>query len=343
MVKSKINKGGLSTVVTSLIMILLVLVAVGVIWIMIAKIISESTEEVFLGKFTIDTNIESVSIDEASNNVSVIVKRKPGMGEFSGIKFIFYNATNSEQHQRDVDLEELESKRFNFHLNNLNVSTLTKISIALIFKTSSGKESVGNIVDTYRYRGKSGGPDYCEPCDTGYVCNVEGVCVSMCNGNEGTNISINSDNVFCDNNGDMWSSTATNSMTWGPAVDNLNCSDHGGDSSYPACYYCFNLDYAGFNDWALPSCDSGTNDSGCQLRRFYDDACGGSGDCSEADLWDSNNHYSHGEAYYWSGTAHPFIVTSSYFVYMNFLVYDGYVGSSNKGNSFYVRCVRSYN
>lgn len=198
------KKRGLSTVVTSLILILLVLVAVGVVWVVVANIISEGSEQVALGKFTIDLEIKSVSIDETSNNVSLVVKRNPGKGEFSGIKFLFYNETDMEEHQRYVSLKELESKRFDFHLNNLNVSTLTEISIALIFETDSGKESIGNIIDTYEKGGDTfgevengacvpttcailgyecgiwangtcAGNIDCEDCDLNYDC-IDGVC-----------------------------------------------------------------------------------------------------------------------------------------------------------------------
>ena len=60
-----INKKGLSMVVTSLIIILLVLVAIGIIWVVVQNIITEGTEQVSLGKFTINLEIRSAKINTA--------------------------------------------------------------------------------------------------------------------------------------------------------------------------------------------------------------------------------------------------------------------------------------
>ncbi|GAG16716.1 unnamed protein product, partial [marine sediment metagenome] len=79
------KKRGLSTIVTSLIIILLVLVAVGILYVTYINFVRTGTEDISLGKFTISLEIENVKVNE--NSVDVRVKRNPGKGDLTGIKF----------------------------------------------------------------------------------------------------------------------------------------------------------------------------------------------------------------------------------------------------------------
>ena len=64
------QKRGLSTVVTTLILILLVLVAIGIVWVVIKNVLSEGAEEVSLDKFTVDLEIKNCQADDSNNNMS---------------------------------------------------------------------------------------------------------------------------------------------------------------------------------------------------------------------------------------------------------------------------------
>ena len=91
-----LNKRGLSTIVTSLLLILLVIVAVGIVWIVVRNVLQGGTEGIFLDKFTIDAQIKNVQVDNQTNSIDLTVKRNSGEGEITGLKFIFYNETASE-------------------------------------------------------------------------------------------------------------------------------------------------------------------------------------------------------------------------------------------------------
>ncbi len=160
------RKRGLSTVVTTLILILLVLVAIGIIWVVIENVITDNSEKISLGKFTTDLDIENAYAQ--GNDMHVKIKRNPGEGDLVGIKFIFQGTTGSEYFEEDTTLKELEEQNFVFSLTNLAASTVEKVSIAPIFKLKSGKKFIGDIVKTYK---------------TGV--SVEPVCGDdLCNGNE---------------------------------------------------------------------------------------------------------------------------------------------------------------
>ena len=75
------NKG-LSAIIATMMIILLVIVAVGIVWVVIRNIISEGTEEIELGKFTFDLSIKSAYVEGI--NVKVGARRNPGGGDLTG-------------------------------------------------------------------------------------------------------------------------------------------------------------------------------------------------------------------------------------------------------------------
>ena len=140
-------KRGLSTIITAIILIVLVLVAVGIMWAVINNIISNQSEGISLGKLTLDADIKGVGINETTNSISILVKRKPGQGHLAGFKFVFSNGTDTEVWEEDKVLEELEEWKFTFTLS-MNVSEV--ITITLIPLIKSGDEKVlGNVVEVY--------------------------------------------------------------------------------------------------------------------------------------------------------------------------------------------------
>jgi len=139
------NKRGLSNVIVTLIMIVVSIIAVALVWGVAQQIISEGTEDISLAGFRIDAEILSAKID--GNNFTVSVKRNAGQGDLSGIKFIFSDELNTETKEITVSLKELESKTFNFTLNDLNILKVKSVSIAPIYLSDSGKETLGNVAD----------------------------------------------------------------------------------------------------------------------------------------------------------------------------------------------------
>ncbi len=201
------NKRGLSTIIITLILIALALVAIGIFWIVVRNMIQSGVEEINLGKFTLSAGISNVNIDNSTNNVSLTVKRNPGAGELSGIEFIFSDGLNSEVVKREVSMKELQERRFSFILN-MNVNNLISISIVPIIKKDN-KEFFGNIMDKYLVKegislgpgggvctssscsvlgyqcgtwanGTCSGTLNCGSCTGGQVCNASGRCVASC-------------------------------------------------------------------------------------------------------------------------------------------------------------------
>ena len=141
------EKRGLSAIIATLIIILLTLVAVGVIWVVVQNLLRSGAEQIELGQYTLDLEIKSVQI--TGENVTVVVKRNAGEGEFIGMNFIFSNGTDSEIIRENTSLNKLDTKTFTFILTKISTLTLKTVSVVPIYKTSSGKESSGNVADEF--------------------------------------------------------------------------------------------------------------------------------------------------------------------------------------------------
>lgn len=144
------NKRGISTIIATIIMITLVLVSMGIVWIIIQNILTEETENIESGleRVTLFIVESSVELTSGKTPLELIINRDIGKGDLSKIKIILYDE-NGESHPTDVDaatLTELGSQKFTI---NTPIITVTKISIAPITTSSSGKETVKGIVDTY--------------------------------------------------------------------------------------------------------------------------------------------------------------------------------------------------
>lgn len=141
----KRSKKGLSTVVATLIIILLVLVATGIIWVVIRNMIIENKQEIEFGKLTLSFNIENARIECGNQNLTITVKRNSGRGEFVGLGFTFESGEESELIEKYFYMNEFEIRTFNFTLVNITSDNVTKIKIYPIFRLESGKETFGDM------------------------------------------------------------------------------------------------------------------------------------------------------------------------------------------------------
>ncbi len=143
-----INKKGISDIITYLLIIVISMIALGILWVIVANFLSQGGEQVSLQGITISLSIKNAQI--SSGGVSVMVSRSAGGGDLKGIKFIFSDGTKTESFDDKTPLKQLEEKTFNFNLQELENSELKTVSIAPIY-SASGKETTGNILDTFQF------------------------------------------------------------------------------------------------------------------------------------------------------------------------------------------------
>ena len=141
------NKKGLSAVVTTLIIILLVLVAVGVLYTVFMKFIKTGTETMDLNTKCLAVNIEAIAVKNESPmtnpkvNYSIRLTRTAGGDEIAGIKIVLLNDTASSS-VIDVpgNIEPLATVTKN--IENVEVQDASKIEVTVYFKDESGNEQL---------------------------------------------------------------------------------------------------------------------------------------------------------------------------------------------------------
>ena len=187
----KKGKKGLSTIVITLIIIVLSLVAIGVVWGVAGGILKSGTSQTGLSQFTIKLDIKNAY--EESGKISVNVQRAVGEGELVKIKFIFSDGQSSESINQDCSMEALDSQTFILTPTQFISTEVASVSIAPIFKSSGGEETVGSITDTYNIisggnsnensneNSEENGEDTsCTPNCVGLECGLDPICGQSC-------------------------------------------------------------------------------------------------------------------------------------------------------------------
>lgn len=90
------DKKGLSTIVTTLIIILLVLVAIGIVWVVVRGVVEEGTGQIDIKVKCIDVNVKATAVTcTAANSCDVTLTRGAGGGAIGGAILVFYDGTTA--------------------------------------------------------------------------------------------------------------------------------------------------------------------------------------------------------------------------------------------------------
>jgi hypothetical protein len=141
------NIRGLSSVVTTMIIIVLSLVAIGVVWVVVKNILSQESSQIELEQFTVRLDIKNAY--ESSGNILVNVQREKGEGELTKAVFTLSDGTNFESVVQDCVINELFTQSFSITPTQFASTQVLTVSVAPIYKLSEGKEKTGEITDTY--------------------------------------------------------------------------------------------------------------------------------------------------------------------------------------------------
>jgi predicted PurR-regulated permease PerM len=95
-VKMITDKKGLSTVVTTLIIILLVLVAVGIVWVVIRGVVEEGTESINYTTKCLQVDLRATAVtNPIGTSYDVTLNRGSGGDDIGGVKMVFFSTTAS--------------------------------------------------------------------------------------------------------------------------------------------------------------------------------------------------------------------------------------------------------
>jgi flagellin-like protein len=145
------DKRGLSAIIVTLIMILLVIVASGIIWVVIRNVVGEGTEQINVGTACLNVNVEATrvvntSVPGATEDYDVTLTKSAGRDDIGGVSLIFYNSTgtSSDVVEIPVNIELLATTTVN--ALGVQIINANKVEVAVYFEDASGKKpcSVSN-------------------------------------------------------------------------------------------------------------------------------------------------------------------------------------------------------
>ena len=146
------DKRGLSTIVVTLILIVLSLVAVGVVWVVVSNLLNTGTQQASssFGQLFLSLKIQSAVI-YPTGNIQVVIQRDTGAGDLKAINFIVSDGKNSNVIKKSTTMQELGTQTFVLSSSETGMSGINKISIAPVVN-SNGQETIGNILDNYDFK-----------------------------------------------------------------------------------------------------------------------------------------------------------------------------------------------
>ena len=137
------NKQGMSAVVTTLIIILLVIVALGIIWVVVKNVIDSGKEQVEWAEKCRPVEIQAVKIVASGANFDEydVTLSRTGMGDvIAGVKLVFSNGTvYSDVAEFGIAIAVLETKT-SATLTGINVANATELQMTPYFIDDLGEE-----------------------------------------------------------------------------------------------------------------------------------------------------------------------------------------------------------
>ncbi|MBI4116525.1 hypothetical protein HY449_02155 [Candidatus Pacearchaeota archaeon] len=127
------NKGGFSTVIVSMVLILITLVAIGIVAVVIGDIIQENSKKISVDGIFVNLGVNSVKVND-DGSVSVAVKRGAGSGELNAVRFVLSDGESAKVIERAAELNELEQKIYTFGREELGGLDVKDVSIAPIIR-----------------------------------------------------------------------------------------------------------------------------------------------------------------------------------------------------------------
>lgn len=150
------NKRGLSAIIVTLIMILLVIVAAGLIWVVIRNVVSESTEQIGTGTDCLNVNVEATKVTNTSNGLSydVTLTRNAGGESIGGVNLILTNASGTASHvyDRQNDIAPLATITQTIDTTTgTEIYNANKVEVVVYFTDSSGNNQACTVSNSFEF------------------------------------------------------------------------------------------------------------------------------------------------------------------------------------------------
>ena len=154
----KNNKKGLSTIVATLLIILLTLVAVGIIWIVIKNVIIGGTDDVDYQTKCLATEVKATKVTNATaDNFAVTFTTETGKYEIGGVNIVFTNAEGVGNVVYDLranatyPMTALSTSTVTINVPTATLPNPNKVSIVAYFLSDSGEEQICTTASQFNF------------------------------------------------------------------------------------------------------------------------------------------------------------------------------------------------
>ena len=144
------HKKGLSTVVTTLIIILLVLVAIGIVWVVIRGFTEGGASTVKYNAMCLEVDVRATALtcESAGTNCNFTLTRKSGGESISGVKLVFKNSTGAnsvkDRSGNIIPLQSVSNTTF-----ETNVTKANMVEVTAYFVDETGTQRICTITNPY--------------------------------------------------------------------------------------------------------------------------------------------------------------------------------------------------
>jgi hypothetical protein len=141
------QKRGLSDVITTVLIILVVMVAMVVVWNFVRIFLQSSSISTSAYTTSISVSEQSIVVDPSARKVTALVGRGAGQGNVIGFMVGLTDTSGNKANARyNGTINELEQKYITVDYSGTNIGTISKVSFTPIFlDASTSKESLGIV------------------------------------------------------------------------------------------------------------------------------------------------------------------------------------------------------
>lgn len=149
------NKRGLSAIIVTLIMILLVIVASGLIWVVIRNVVGSGTEQISTGTACLNVNVEATKVTNSTNGLSydVTLTRNAGGDTIGGVNLILTNATGTDSfvYDRSGNIPPLATETVTVDTTANAIFNANKVEVVVYFTDASGNDQACSVSSSFDF------------------------------------------------------------------------------------------------------------------------------------------------------------------------------------------------
>ena len=136
------DKRALSTVVTALIIVLLVLVAIGIVWVVVRGVLESGTAQIDIRAKCLQVDVRATAVDALCGaSCTVTLERRAGGDEIAGVKLVFFEGDTSGGVSTEPDNIVPLTTKTTLPLTT-GLTTPDKVEVTAYFTDDSGTDQL---------------------------------------------------------------------------------------------------------------------------------------------------------------------------------------------------------